>query len=259
MALFHVCLSYQRFRVCIILVIGYLLAFGYIVRMLSGTLKTTARLTFLLLALLLCSTLAFSQSQESDSVSTAFRKGRWLTGLSGGISSSSTKLDTASQRAFGNQYAFDFSTGKFFKDQWLLGGLFKIQRDNSQQFVELESETLLVAPLLSYYLTNNKQGSLFFSIAPGYSRFREKTVIIVAGDPSQEELTGGGFGLFTQLGYSFVLHDRVVFDLGLGLNNNWIRATRKIDGRNNGRKADITIGTVLFSFGFNVILDEFFF
>ena len=222
-------------------------------------LKTTARLTFPFLALLFCSTLAFSQSQEDDSVTTAFRKGRWLTGLSGGISSSSTKLDTASQQAFGNQYSFDFSTGKFFKDRWLLGGLFRIQRDNSRQFVELESETLLVAPLISYYLTNNKQGSIFFSIAPGYSRFREKTVIIVGGTPSQELLSGGGFGLFTQLGYSFVLNDRVVFDLGLGLNNNWIRAKREIDGGGTSSKTDIAIGTVLFSFGFNVILDEFFF
>ena len=200
-----------------------------------------------------------AQEALEDSINTPFRKGRWLTGLSGGISSSSTKLDTASQRAFGNQYAFDFSAGKFFKDRWLLGGIFRMQRDNSRQFVELESESLLLAPVISYYLTDSKQGSIFFSLAPGYARFREKTVLLVAGTPSQEVLEGGGFGLLAQLGYSYVVADRVVFDLGLGLNSTWVNANRKTDNGGAPADADIHVGTVIFSFGFNVILDEFFF
>ena len=200
-----------------------------------------------------------AQETEADSIQTPFRKGRWLSGLSGSISSSSTKLDTVSQRSFGNQYAFDFSTGKFIKDRWLLGGIFRMQRDNSQQFVDLESESLLLAPIASYYLTDNSQGSIYFSIAPGYARFREKTVFLIAGSPSQEVLEGGGFGLFTLVGYSFVLGDRVVFDLGLALNNTWVSASREIDGGRSTNKVDIHVGTVLFSFGFNIILDEFFF
>ncbi len=210
-------------------------------------------------ALLLTFLAGAALAQSSDSLSTPFRKGRWLTGLSGGISSSSTKLDTASQRAFGNQYAFDFSTGKFFKDKWLLGGILRMQRDNSRQFVELESESLLVGPILSYYLTDNPQGSIFFSMAPGYARFREKTVVLIATTPTQEVLEGGGFGLFVQLGYSYVLHDHIVFDLGLGVNNTWIGANREFDASRSVNKANIHIGTVIFSFGFNVVLDQFFF
>jgi hypothetical protein len=213
----------------------------------------------LLVVTILIAIPAFSQDIGEDSITTPFRKGRWLTGLSGSISSGSTKLDTASQRAFTNQYSFDFSTGKFFKDQWLLGGIFKMQRDNSRQFVDLESETLLVAPLLSYYISNNKQGSIFFLIAPGYARFREKTVVLVGGAPSEEVLKGGGFGLFVQFGYSYVLHDRIVFDLGLGLNSAWANAERGIEPGRAGNKVNIHTGNLLFSFGFNVILDEFFF
>jgi hypothetical protein len=217
------------------------------------------RSSIVLLLIIVINASSLTAQEREDSVTTPFRKGRWLTGLSGGISSSSTKLDTASARAFGNQYAFDFSTGKFFKDRWLLGGIFRMQRNNSRQFVELESESLLVAPLISYYLSDNSQGSVFFAIAPGYARFREKTVVIISGSPSQEILEGGGFGLFAQLGYSYVLADRVVFDLGLGLNSTWVNAKREIDGGKSANKADIHIGTVIFSFGFNVILDEFFF
>ena len=217
------------------------------------------RFKFLLLLIYIQAGPAFAQQAESDSTVSAFRKGRWVTGLSGGISSSSTKLDTASQRAFGNQYAFDFRTGKFFRDQWLIGGIFRMQRDNSRQFVEIESESLLAAPLISFYLSENPQGSIFFAVAPGYSRFKEKTVVLVAGTPSQEVLEGGGFGLLTQLGYSYVLHDRIVFDLVLGLNNTWINGKRAIDSSQSSRKADIHIGTVIFSFGFNVVLDQFFF
>ncbi len=119
-----------------------------------------------LFATLLSSLTAFAQEVSEDSLTTPFREGRWLTGLSGGISSGSTSFDTASTNAFTNQYSFDFTTGKFFKDRWLLGGVFKMQRENSRQFVDLESESLLLAPMLSYYLSNNKQGSIFFLIAP---------------------------------------------------------------------------------------------
>ena len=216
------------------------------------------RLIVIVLTLLSFAETGIGQN-STDSVTTAFRKGRWLTGLSGGISSGSTTLDTASTRAFTNQYAFDFSTGKFFRDRWLLGGIFRMQRDNSRQFVDLESESLLVAPIISYYLSSNTTGSIFFSLAPGYARFREKTVLVIAGTPSQELLEGGGFGLFAKLGYSFVLHDQIVFDLGLGLNSTWINANRKIDSGKPSTKADLHVGTLLFSFGFNVILDEFFF
>jgi hypothetical protein len=202
---------------------------------------------------------AFSQEISEDSIATPFRKGRWLTGLSGSISSGSIKFDTASTRAFTNQYSFDFTTGKFIKDQWLLGGIFKMQRNNSRQFVDLESESLLIAPLLSYYLSNNTQGSIFFSIAPGYARFREKTVVQVGGAPSQEALKGGGLGLFVQFGYSYVLHDRIAFDLGLGLNSAWVNAKRELEPGMAGNKVNMYTGTLLFSFGFNVILDEFFF
>ena len=134
-----------------------------------------------------------------------------------------------------------------------------MQRDNSRQFVDLESETLLIAPLLHYYLSNNTQGSIFLSIAPGYARFREKTVVLVGGFPSQEIIKGGGFGLFVQFGYSYVLHDRIVFDLGLGLNSAWVNAEREIEPGKTGNKVNINTGTLLFTFGFNVILDEFFF
>lgn len=213
----------------------------------------------MLVAITLIATPAFSQDFNEDSLTTPFREGRWLTGLSGGITSGSTSFDTASTRAFTNQYSFDFATGKFFKDRWLLGGIFKMQRENSRQFVDLESESLLVAPLLSYYLSNNKQGSIFFLIAPGYARFREKTVVLVAGTPSEETLKGGGFGLFVQAGYSYVLHDRIAFDLGLGLNSTWANAKRELEPGRANNKVNIHTGNLLFSFGFNVILDEFFF
>ena len=218
------------------------------------------RISVLFLVAITLSTIpAYSQNNIEDSVTTPFRKGRWLTGLSGGISSGSTKFDTASTQAFTNQYSFDFSTGKFFKDRWLLGGIVKMQRDNSRQFVDLESESLLIAPILSYYISNIPQGSIFFSIAPGYARFIEKTVVLINGMPSQEKLKGGGIGLFVQLGYSYVLRDNIAFDLGLGLTTLWANAEQELEPGISGNKANITTSNLLFSFGFNVILDEFFF
>jgi len=221
--------------------------------------KLTVITSLLLVAVTLGISTAYSQDISEDSITTPFRKGRWLSGLSGSISSGSTSFDTASTRAFTNQYSFDFSTGKFFKNRWLMGGLFKMTRINSKQFVDLESESLLIAPMLSYYLSKNKQGSIFFRVAPGYTRFREKTVVLIGGAPSHETLKGGGFGLFVQFGYSYVLHDRIIFDLGLGLNSAWANAEREFESGRTVNKVNIHTGTLLFSFGFNVILDEFFF
>jgi len=200
-----------------------------------------------------------AQEAEADSITTAFRKGRWLTGLSGNISSGSSRLDTISNRTFTNQYAFDFSTGKFFKDRWLLGGILQMNRTNSRQFIEFENESLLIAPVISYYSSDSPVGSVFFLLAPGYARFREKTAVVILGTPSQAELSGGGFGLFAQLGYSYVLHDRIVFDLGLGLNGIWATGKREEETGQTRRKVKVENGNILFSFGFNVLLGEFFF
>ncbi len=218
-----------------------------------------------LIIFLITSITVFSQdiSEDSnineDSITTPFRKGRWLSGLSGSISSGSTKIDTSSTKAFTNQYSFDFATGKFFKDRWLLGGIFQMHRDNSRQFVDLESETVLIAPQLSYYLSDNPHGSVFLSLALGYASFREKTVVLINGMPSQETLKGDGFGLIAQFGYSYVLHDRIAFDLGLTLNEIWGNAERELDGGLTNTKLAISTGNLLFTFGFKVILGEFFF
>lgn len=202
---------------------------------------------------------AFSQEISEDSITTPFRKGRWLTGLSGSISSGSTRLDTASNKLFANQYAMDVSTGKFFKNRWLIGGIFRMQRDNSRQFVDLESESVLIAPMLGYYLSDNPQGSIYFLVAPGYASFRERTVVIVAGTPSQELLKGSGFGLLLSMGYAYVLHDRIGFNLGLGLSSTWANAEREIDQGRTMNKLNVFTGNLAFTFGFSVILDEFFF
>ena len=220
--------------------------------------KITVRVLVTILVTFVLTSTSYGQ-QEADSVSSPFLKGKWLTGLAGSISSSSSKLDTISAtRAFTNQYAFNFSTGKFFKDRWLLGIALRMQRDNSRQFVDLESESLLFAPLISRYISGSSQGSIFIMVAPGYARFREKTVVVLNGSTTQEILKGDGLGLLTQLGYSFVLGELVVFDLGLGVNASWIKADRESQP-DLIEKLKINRGDLIFSFGFNVILDEFFF
>ena len=83
--------------------------------------------------------------------------------------------------------------------------------------------------------------------------------MIVAGTPSQELLKGKGFGLLLNMGYTYVLHDRIGFNMGLGLRSTWANAEREIDQGRTMNKLNVFTGNLAFTFGFNVILDEFFF
>ena len=196
----------------------------------------------------------FAEAQQ-DSVITPFRRGRWLTGLSGSISSGTT--DFSSARAFANQYDINIATGIFIKDRMLLGLLFNSRRDNSERFTIREAETLFIGPSYTYYMLNAKEGSLFVSAAAGYVRFLEKSSVNVNGNPSIVQVKGDGAGMSISLGYSYVMHDRIAFDLGLSYSVFGVNAKRTTDLDNAVTDEAVRLGELSFMFGFNVLLDTF--
>ena len=141
--------------------------------------RSKSRFLFLLINILIYSSFAYSQNQE-DSVShkTPFRKGRWLTGLSGNITSGSNSLDTTRSGFTSNRYSIDFRTGKFIKNRFLAGGLFMLSRDESEAFIKRKLETLYLGPLLTWYLTDGEQGSLFVSGSGGFTSFRDVSTLL---------------------------------------------------------------------------------
>ncbi len=220
------------------------------------------RLRSLFIAVLISLTPGLVWAQNSsDSLenATPFRKGRWLTGLSGAISSGFNNLDTAQTSLNRNQYAIDFQTGQFIKDRLLIGGIVSLSRGNSEEFFDRTLEQLFIGPLATWYVSESEQGSIFINGGAGYTRFRDESEFLQGGTPSYISIKGNGIGILVRLGYSYVLHDRVGFDLGLNYNQSWLRADvieQPIDSRET---RSFTVGDISFSFGFNVLLDGFFF
>jgi hypothetical protein len=54
--------------------------------------------------------------------------------------------------------------------------------------------------------------------------FRDESGFIQSGIPSQILIDGNGAGILLRFGYSYVLHDRVAFDLSLNFTNSWLSA-----------------------------------
>jgi len=206
------------------------------------------------------STSIAAQEIKKDTTETPFRKGRWLTGLSGSISSGTTENTSLGNKSSSNQYGINISTGKFIKDRVLVGFLFNIQRQNFESnLVKKNTEILILGPGANYYFSKSKIGSLFYSLSPGFVVYRDETSLMLEDEFTELFSKGNGIGILSTLGYSYVLHDRISFDLGLTVHVNWLNVEQ--NGRQEGtiNNVNIVLSDLSFSFGFNVLLDEFFF
>ena len=124
-------------------------------------------------------TLCAQSEEDSVTTNTPFREGRWITGLSGSISSGSSSLDTVGSGVTRNQYTIDFRTGKFIKDRILLGGILGLTRSSTEEFTKRTLETLYIGPFATWYLTDGEQGSLFVSGSGGFVNFRDESVMVI--------------------------------------------------------------------------------
>ena len=198
-------------------------------------------------------------AQSADSLETPFRKGRWFTGLSGSISSSTVSLDTSSDNSFTNRYGFSFDTKYFVRKRLALGVTLSASRENAEEFVTQESELFLIGPSARYYVVDNIRGSLFFEGFLGYSKFFERTTIDDPNFSLDQREKGGGIGSFAALGFSYVVSDKIIFDLALRYNLNLLSTERINEVSATSTSENIRLADLSFGFGFNIILDEFFF
>ena len=196
---------------------------------------------------------------SQDSVVTPFQKGRWLTGLSGGFSSNTLKISGTDDLVSANAYSLEISTGRFFKDRWFVGANVFASSSSGGGLVDRKTETLLIGPSMSYYFLKEPYGSLFVSLLPGYVRIRESGSFEGDGMRLDELVEGPGFATRLGLGYAYVISDRIVLNVSVGSTWAWANATYGSGNEQESRTESIFSNTSYFSFGFNILLDEFFF
>jgi hypothetical protein len=199
--------------------------------------------------------------EEVDTVTaqTPFRKGKWITGLAGRISTATTEISSGQDRNFTNHYGINFSPGTFIADRWVVGLAIDFARISSDNVVVDESEIFQVGPFVRFYTSRDPHGSLYFQVLGGYAKFREKIVIAGSNLNINSLINGDGPGFAVGMGYAFLVSETVAFDLGLSYDFIYIDA-RVTDLTNNvEEKETINRGGTVFSFGFTILIDEFFF
>ena len=207
-------------------------------------------------ALMAIGTTLSQDSIVKDSALSPFRKGRWLTGISGSINSDRNETGSNDEVSTSNEYSLNIIGGNFFKDRWLIGGIIQADRSDSEGITDISNETIFVGPLISHYFSDASRGSLFLSVSPGYTRYRDEIELLLVGEVTRELSEGSGFGILLNLGYSYVVFDRIAFDIGFGINQFWINVDRELMPDNTVVSDDIAIRNISLSFGFRVILDQ---
>jgi len=222
--------------------------------------------------LFLCSHVAvFGQSDSltntsadtgKDRVQLAFDKGRWFTGLLGSINSTSfnrKSQQSGTSKTFLSEYNFTIQSGVFIKDRWLLGALLITEKDNEGILILEESEQLSLGPFSRYYITENGFGGIYFQSVLAYSRYSSQSqstgALVILSDKYQ----GSGFGLSIGAGYSFTPNRFVTLDLQLSYRFTKVYGERTDLLEELVFREDLSQGEIIFSFGFNIILNEFFF
>jgi hypothetical protein len=188
---------------------------------------------------------------------TPFRKGRWLTGITGTISSSVNELKSTDERTNSNEYALNIVGGNFFRDRWLVGGIVQMDRSDADGLADLNAESLFLGPLVTHYFSDSEHGSLYLAISPGYTRYKNTIRFMDDVDENIEASEGSGFGFIVNLGYSYVVLDRIAFDIGVAITQRWLNVERRLDPGEVVFSDDINLRDISFSFGFRVLLDRF--
>lgn len=201
----------------------------------------------------------WAQDMQGDTLETPFLKGRWLSGLSGSFSSNTLKLESEDELISSNSFALEVFTGTFFRDRWFVGLNMLASNSSSAGLFARQSETLLIGPSVSHYFLREHYGSLYLNVLPGYIRIREEDSVRDPDTTSEQLAEGQGFSSRIRLGYSYVIGRRIVLDVGVGTNLSWLGVEYTLEGEAGSRSENLFSNTTFFSFGFNVLLDEFFF
>ncbi|WP_020527818.1 hypothetical protein [Flexithrix dorotheae] len=204
----------------------------------------------------------FAQS-ENDSTrhySGPFQKERFLTGLNGNISSGAFSTSSSNnQKTFDNSYSFGTKSGFFVKDKWAVGGDFKISRSSQNSTISYSSELLQLGPWSRYYLSDHDYGSLFPEISIFYANSREDSQILNGPQNFHEALNTRGGGIEVGAGFTYIIDNKVGFDLVLSYKSIFLSGTKEDFINNTQTKESVFTDVISFNFGFTIFIDEFFF
>ena len=139
-------------------------------------------------------------------------------------------------------------------DRWAVGGFLKGQRVTPGGFAKRETESLLIGPEVTWYVSSAEAGSTFFRAGVGYTRYRDEFSFARGGLEIQEITSGQGVGIQGSVGYAVAIADRISFEIGLQSSLSWIWAEKRVGVQMIRTDEELTLGSVAFLFGFKALL-----
>ncbi len=201
-----------------------------------------------------------STFEASDSIqeSTPFRQKRWMVGLSGFITSSNTSFSgtNGSRDNFSNDFFYNLEGSYFVRDRLAVGIFLGFSRSSSEELIIRETEGFVIGPGLRYYVSKNKEGSLYFQGSPFYIRFYDRSAILNIPASFDNSLLGKGLGVNIGLGYSYVFKDLVILEIGFANNFSWLNGKTTDKITNSITKQNFSQFELSFNFGLSILLGK---
>ena len=195
----------------------------------------------------------------SDSIElSSFRKGRNLVGLHGAISSSNLSRPDGSNdnSQLGNLYRFDIRLGKFVANKNVLGLLFTATRTQMIGYINNKAEFLSIGPWYRLYLGKEPNIAFYIQTDLLYSNYYGSSTGVQSLLTIDENLNVAGIHGALGIGLSYVMGDRVSFDVGFEYNQ--ARYWGVVTDNTLATSEDIVLDRsgFIFSFGFHVLFER---
>lgn len=209
-----------------------------------------------LILLFACSTLQSKAQEDSTSLQGPFQKGRQVVNLLGAINSTSSDQGTGGEKKFSNNYNFSIELGKFVANKHVLGLHFNTNRSHTEHFVFREREMLTIGPFYRYYLSNESKGSPYLQANFTYLNYVDISKVQFDTLSFSNEVIGDGLSTVIGIGYTYVMRNRVGFDIGFEYQWAYVKANRTDKIMMSTESLDVHINEYLFHFGFIVFFDR---
>lgn len=198
--------------------------------------------------------------EEPDSTGqfTPFRQKRWMASISGYINSSNIELSGSNGTSdnFSNNFYYNLSGSYFLMDRFSLGLYAGFSRSSSDEPIIREAEGFIFGPGLRYYLSKNREGSLYLQAGLFYARFFNRSALLNIPDPIDNILLAKGIGGNIGLGYTYVFKDLLILEIGFsnyfsGLKGNTTNKITKSITSNHYTNYELS-----FKFGMGIIIGK---
>jgi len=202
--------------------------------------------------------IAQSESLPDSLITTPFRKGINLVGISGFVSSSDFGESSviANTAQIGNSYRFDVRLGKFVANKNLVGLLFFTNRVNLVGAIESSADVTSLGPFYRLYIGKKTDIALILQASALWANYVSNSVGIISSNVLNQSVEAGGINGALGLGVTYVMAKRVTFEVTSEYS--MARYWGRLSDHELDSESDITLSQsgLRFSFGFTVLFGK---